>query len=378
MTRSAPTVGKRARILFILSIALVTLIAALLLAAAVRAALTSASLSAFSGNVILIESYRLSGDQTGDLVVAAVTIALDADARVAGNASLVAENARVSGQIDGDLTILAQQVTLDGLRVAGNLHVLADSVSIAGAQIDGESLIDADTLTIDRAVSFASPPALCATVSADDRSDRLVAPCPPSSRDPFGEVIALREWAQRSAPIETIFITILLTAIVAALSALSAALAPMHLGRVTRGMRRHTLQSGLLGIGLYALAIGLTSAQVALLGIIPIVGSLVSVFYLLALLCLLFLIGVGLCALALAIGTRLLGESALPMAAAAIGGVMVAVILSVIALLPFGDSVAALLFALLTAVGTGAAFGTRLGAPARRAQSADSPRPAEA
>ncbi|MBK8023570.1 MAG: polymer-forming cytoskeletal protein [Chloroflexi bacterium] len=341
----------------------------LVLAVAARAAITQQNLT---GGVIVVRSYALNETYAGDLVVASGEVIVGAEAEVAGNASFVGENVRFAGQVEGDLTILAPQVNLAGARVGGRLHILADQV-IVNAQVSGEAFIESDTLTIVDGATFASDPAVCAEDFTDERASGGVADCPPRSVDPFANLRALRSAVNVEGPalilpslLPDVILLLLVLATLTAFAPLAVTLIPARVTRVARAMRRRPVQSLLTGAGVFALIAGLTGVQIALLGTISFAGLVALPVYAVAVLGTALLIAVGLVALALLIGVRLTGADQdggqPPLVAAAVGGLIVAGCLLIVALQPLGQTISIVAFIALAILGAGAALGTRLGA----------------
>lgn len=327
-----------------------------------------------SSGVIIVSSYTLSEAYEGDLVVASSSVTVDSGANIAGSASLVGENVVFAGRVSGDLTILAPQIRLDGVQVGGRLHILADEVQLSGA-IHGETLIDADALTIAADTIFDADPAVCADRFSDQRASSRVVACPPSSIDPFANLRALRSVVQSGVPdaavpalLPDILLIILTLVGLTAFAPLVVTVQTARVARIARAMRRRPLHSALTGAALFALIAGLTGAEIVLLGTISVVGLVALPVYVVALIGTLLLTGIGLIALALIIGirlTRLSGEGddgQPPVVAAAVGGLIVAAGLLLIALQPLGQAASIGAFIALSTVGAGAAVGTRLGA----------------
>lgn len=313
-----------------------------------------------SGGVVVSGEYRLDGAHDGDLAVASSQIEFTSDSSVNGNVSLVGESVRIQGEISGDVTILAQHVALEGGRINGALHILADSVSI-NSDVAGQVLIDADTLAIGDSASFGVNSAVCV-----DTLTSVPANATPAERCPLNELTALRQQIELDTP-STLLVVILSAAGFTAAAALVVSIFPARLARVVRAMRRRPGRSAISGVGIFALAAGLTGTQIVLLGAVSPVGLIALPIYAIFVILFAALVVIGLVSLALLIGARLTGENPdnaqPPLVAAATGGLIVSLALVVIVLQPFGQAVGLILFAALAIVGCGAAFGTRLGAP---------------
>lgn len=327
----------------------------------------------FPGGVIVTGEYSQTDAHEGDLLVASKNITFSGESSVSGNVSLVGETIHLAGRIDGDLTILADHVFLDGGSVGGKLQILADDAFIA-AQIGGDATLKADILTLDAGASFIAPPAVCAPELIDSRDGGQVNACPSTARNPFEELLTLRALVQsgtvdESAGGQAAYVLMALLAVIAfvAAAALVVSLFPERLARVVRTMNRRPARSASVGIGVFMLVCGLTGGEIVLLGSLTPAGLVALPLYLLFVLGILLLSMVGLIALALLIGARIVGgkpgNAQPPLVAAAVGGLVVAVALAVIILQPFGQVVSLILFSGLAVVGTGAALHTRLGAP---------------
>jgi hypothetical protein len=358
-TRIPARVTGRGRIM---ALAFLVVFGAALLALAGRSAVTTLT-DAFPGGVIVTEAYLLVGQHEGDLAIAAGSARTTQAARVVGNTALLAESVSISGTFDGSLTVLSSYIAIDGATVKGQLVLVGDNIVVTDSRIEGEALIDGRNLNLTETAVFATPPTVCSTMLMDTRRDAALEPCPPSGIDPFETVQALRQASLNAMPLVAAGITVLSVGLICALLAVITAFMPARIVAIGGVMRRYSVRALLVGAAVISGFVGLSGAVIVLLGTLPPLGWVLIVIWLLLGLALFILILIGLAALAHALGSVILARFArraeTPITAVVTGGVIVALALVLIAVLPVHDLIVLTLLILLTAPGAGAAFGAR-------------------
>jgi cytoskeletal protein CcmA (bactofilin family) len=327
-------------------------------------------------NVTLEESYVLNGVHQGDLVVAANDVLLSAGAVVDGDIALVAGSVNLGGVVDGDVSIAAENVLIDAAQISGDVAILASTVLING-DIAGDLSVTAENLNLANGLRVTGTLQACADALVDARADAVKPECSGENTvEPLASLIALRAGEaitiQAPSAAFVVFTGLGFSLFMAALASLAVTIFPQHFSRIEEAIR--AMPRRLTGIGgaILLLSLGITIAQIIALAILPPVGILLIPIYLFALLLLLALMTIGWVTLSLVLGVwvtrRLSGTPRYatrrpvpPLVAVIVGSLIVSLSLTLIALLPFGGVIVALLLIGLMSIGVGAALLTRFG-----------------
>ena len=278
-------------------------------------------------------SYTLqSGEQrTGDLVILAGTIVLEPDSAVEGDVTLIGERVTLSASVLGDAIAVADRLTIgDEAHIAGDLVICAKNLEQGdAARIDGE---------VREECSRGGRASVANTINSGWESWRG------SALFRMGAVIT-----------GSLFF--------GALSALLTAILPRPLVRMSESIYRAPVVAGGVGMLTMLAATGLTVVYgISLLLILPLVLIPVVI---LAWLVIGALSVMGWVALAGPFGVALLRRAGLEspprMVAAAVGGVVLSLLLRVWSVFWFTAWIGLLATALLGAVGLGAVLLTRAG-----------------
>jgi cytoskeletal protein CcmA (bactofilin family) len=328
-------------------------------------------------NVILEQDYRLTEAVADDLVVLGDGIALGAGSRVDGDAALIGGTITVDGFVDGELTLIGERLTIGaGARIAGDAALMGDQVTIAGA-VDGLLHVTGASLIIEPGAQIAGG----FTVCVDDggiTDGRVGAPPfrPCMLSEQFAGFAALTELRDRAlrgefAPVNALGMAVGAFGAAAAglvligFSALGVTVFPMQISRIEEAMRTQTRTVFGLGVAAVLLLVGLTALQIVLLGTVAPLGLLLLPVYVIAGLVYLVLLMFGLVTLALVVGDwllrRMTKQPAPPVVAAALGSLMLALILVVVSFLPYGLIIELGVLAAFSAIASGAVLYTRLG-----------------
>ena len=146
---------------------------------------------------------------------------------------------------------------------------------------------------------------------------------------------------------------------------------PRQISHIEEAIRTRPRNLVSAGLATFLLLIGLSAALVLALALLPPLGLVLLPLYALLGLGLLVLTIAGLVTLSLVIGDWLVKRAARapapPLIAAAVGSLAMAIVLTVLALLPFGLIISLLSIAAVSSLGVGAALLTRMGTrPLRR------------
>jgi hypothetical protein len=327
-------------------------------------------------NVIFHSNYRLADEIDGDLVVVGDSLTLESGSRVTGDVSLIGSNITVTGTVEGDLTLLGENLTFDG-QVDGNAALMGTNVTVRGS-VGGDLRVSGDRLTL-AAGTVGGLLINCAAEVFDARAaSGEISPCPATGEfAPFQRLIELRDIARRPP------LTPAIDPGVAALglglaglglvgfSTLVVAVFPLQISRIEDAIRARPRSLSGVGFAVFLLVIGLLAALIVALAALPPVGLLLIPVYLVAGLALGGMFAAGLVTLALVFGEwllrRLSRADAPPLVMAAVGSLALALLLWLLALLPYGGLIGLVGLAGIGSVGLGAALFTRLGTrPLRR------------
>lgn len=332
----------------------------------------------FDGSsVILEQDYRLTGVAADDLVVLGDGITLDAGSRVDGDAALIGGTITVDSFVDGELTLIGETLTIgEGARISGDAALMGDQVTIAGA-VDGLLHVTSDRLIINPSARIEGGFTVCVADAGitDGRIDPPpFRPCVLSEQFAgFGALTDLRDRALRGefAPVNALGVAAGAFGAVAAglvlmgFSALGVTVFPTQISRIEEAMRTQTRTVFGLGLAAALLLVGLTALQIVLLGTVAPLGLLMLPVYVVAGLIYLVLLLFGLVTLALVVGDGLLRRiskhPAPPLVAAALGSLVLALILAGVSLLPYGLLIELGVLAAFSAIASGAVLYTRLG-----------------
>lgn len=308
------------------------------------------------GNVVLDQAYTLTTVHEGDLVALGGSLTLTAASRVTGDAALVGETVSVAGQVDGNLVAAGQTFRLEpGARVAGDLSITVSTI-IIGGQVAGSVDLSGGAVTILDSAVFGAGVSVCGQTIVDQRAAAAALPCLTPSVQPFGQGVPA---------LALIALALVGALTLTGLSALSVTFFPRQISHIEEAVRAKPRSYGGVGLAAYGLAVGLFAAVMFLIAVLPPLGLLlVPVFLILGLLLLLLSVS-GLVTLTVMLGDWLLRRAAQapqpPLIAGVAGSLTLSAGLGVVALLPHGWAIGALLLGVVSSVGLGAALSTRAG-----------------
>lgn len=310
--------------------------------------------------VILTDHYLLpeGARVEGSLVVVAQTITLESGSTVTGDAALLGNAVTVQGMIEGELTALGEDVILaDGVHIEGNVFLCADAIHRQhNAHINGSYQPGCEQIggLLEQVVPVAFDSSRWqwerGEFSLADWRGRLGVP------EQVVPVHALT-FGQRLAGV-------LGTALLAAaLSALFTLVVPLRLRRVSDAALSAPLTTA--GVGLLSLVVaGGVTGLVALSLVLVITFCLVP-FVGLGWVILGVMLLLGWAAISLPFGAWFLARLGVrrvsPVAAAAIGAMLVAGVVGLLALTPWTLLIYALVMLVLISWGLGAVVLTRMG-----------------
>lgn len=286
-----------------------------------------------TGGFSVNENFRLkSGEQrTGDQVITASRITLEPDSSIVGNVTFIGDQVAIDAEIDGDVVIIADQLKLgDSAHITGDLSICATNWDrLAGATIGGD----------------------------------LSEECTEGGRVTLESVVESGVDGWRGSFFFRLGSTIGSSLLFGAIAALGTVIWPQPLIRVSDSIRHKPLITGGVGCLTILVTIGLTVIYIiSLLLILPIVllpgvllgwaaVGIASVF--------------GWIALAEPFGQALLRRTGLieppPMVAAAVGGVILTLMVRMWSIFWFTGWIGAILSIVLGSIGLGAVVLTRLG-----------------
>ncbi len=322
-----------------------------------------------SDHLIITDSYRLTGETDGDLVVIASSIVLEPGSRVSGDASLIGGTISVQGTIDGDLSAIGEKLTLEtGASVDGDAALMIEESSLAGS-IGGDLLVHGDSVALASDVSVGGSFTPCAPTVDNSANITLTACNDEGTIEPFASLIALRNPQVAIAgvinPLMMLAVAAIGSVLLVGTTAVAVVVFPHQISRIEEALRTRPRSLGGVGLATYALAIGITVGVIIALAIVPPLGLLLIPVYLIIGLALFGLMAAGLVTLALIVGEWILRRTSTtptpPLIAALVGSVALSAVISTILLLPFGWLFDALAIGALNSVGLGAALSTRLG-----------------
>ncbi len=357
--------------LFILALATVGVV---VLANAARQAVIQQPL--LQNTTVKIEQlFTLTGPSSGDLVVLAETINLEADSRVQGNVALIGDVVQVQGDIDGDLTIVSDETLIGpGARITGNATLLMTSAHVEG-QVDGTLHVMGEDLTISPDAAVTGTVYSCAENLTDRRSDApLVHSCEESDlwsstgtlaavSDP-GFVLPLLNVTISGAVLAVLF-TAAASLALSGLSILAVVLFPRQISHIEEAVRTGPRSLGGTGLMLMLLAGGVTATVIMIVVVVPPAGLVVVPVYAVAALVFFGMVLAGWVTMTLVTGDLILQRlnrgNLPPLVIAAVGNVSLLLGWNVLALHHLTATFGLVALAMLAAVGLGATYLTRLG-----------------
>jgi cytoskeletal protein CcmA (bactofilin family) len=319
-------------------------------------------------DVVLTQSYELSGPVDDSLVVVADTIRLNADSRVRGDAALIGRSSvQLDGVIDGDVTVMS-----DTLEIGKNSRINGD-VSFMGSHINVEGGITGNLTAVGQAMVVGTESQITGTVtacvSALDETTALrpeqVHPC--SENEALGLFAPLQTLRAglngMGIPAANLLWTLPAALALVALAALVVTALPRRFSRIEEAIRTAPGSFARGGCMLTLLALGLGGGLIALLALVPALGLVLLPIGLLLALVVAVMALVGWTTLALLLGNGLLnrqGSPALPpLVSVILGSFILCLLVYVLALVPFGVLVILIGVAGLAVLGLGAMFTTR-------------------
>lgn len=322
-------------------------------------------------DIQLTENYRLAGAHEGDLVIFARSILLTEGSRVEGKASLVGESVTAQGVVEGDVTLAGDTVLVgENAHVTGDLTAFGSVVTLAG-RVDGDVHLNAQKVHLLASAQVTGTLTACAAQIEDQRSDATaLAPCADAhDYGPFNALIALRSGGGLSAGTGGLFSTELFVLIgaplLAGISALAVALFPRQMSRLEEAVRLRPRSLAGAGAALFGLLMGLLALMIILLALMPGLGLILMSLCVFGAAVFALLMAAAFATVSLAVGDwtlrRLAPAGATPLVTAVVGGLLVALFLGLVSLLPFGFLLAAALGAVISTAGIGAAVVTRFG-----------------
>lgn len=322
-----------------------------------------------SDNLIITNSYRLTGETNGDLVVVASEIVLEPGSHVSGDASLIGGTISVFGTVGGDLSAIGEKLTLDaGASVGGDVALMIEETNLAGS-IGGDLFVHGDSVALAPDVTIGGSFTPCAASIDNSAGIDLTACDDEGTIEPFASLIALRNpqvsVSGAFTPLMALAVAVIGSVLLVGATALGVVVFPHQISRIEEALRTRPRSLGGVGLATYALALGITVAVIIALAIVPPLGLLLIPVYLIIGLALLGLMAAGLVTLALIVGEWILRRMSTtptpPLIAALVGSVALSAVISTILLLPFGWLFDALAIGAINSVGLGAALSTRLG-----------------
>jgi hypothetical protein len=340
-----------------------------------------------SDHIIVTDAYTLGKSVNGSLVVAANSVQLDADSRVAGSASLISRGGvNMNGAVDGNLTIMSDSLTLgESSHIAGNLSFMGSHATIDG-RVDGKITLVGGNIKIAPTARISGGVFACGTSSLDDA--RAAAPAiQPCSADSavktFGPLGALASGTANMDVLQTgvarsggysragLLLATLLSLAFTGVGVLAVTLFPRQFSHIEEAVRATPRSLSGVGCMTVLLAVGIGAGLVLTVAALPALGLLLLPVAAVAGLLLFGMVVAGWITLALILGDWLLRRvtrAALPpLVAVACGSLALCVVWNVLALAPFGLLVGLLAAAILGSVGLGGTLLTRMGTrPLRR------------
>lgn len=320
----------------------------------------------------MASDYHLNATFADDLVVMAGTITLDSESRVQGDASLIGGTITIDGAIEGDLTTLGDQLTLSpGSHISGDVALVGSDI-VLGGQIDGDVRITSDNITLMPDAQIGGIISPCAATIQDNRRNASAFVACESQPFPlFDTLLALRQSvntlnaAQWAAPGSALLMLVLGSLVLAGFSTLAVAMFPRQISRIEEAIRLRPRGLWGAGFAVFLLAFGMSAVLIVVLAILPPVGLLLLPVYVLAGLAGLALLTAGLVTLSLLIGDwlahRVTRVSQPPLVTATLGSLVLSVLLTGLALAPFGFVIGLATLLTVSSVGVGAALFTRMG-----------------
>jgi cytoskeletal protein CcmA (bactofilin family) len=340
-----------------------------------------------SDHIIINDSYSLTGVVNQPLVVAANSIQLSADSRVAGSASLISRSGvNMDGAVEGNLTVMSDSLTLgEDSHVAGDLSFMGSHATIDG-RVDGSITLVGGNIMIAPTAHINGGVFACGVTGMNDaRADApAIQPCSEDSAvktfGPFGALAGgtanmevLQSGVARSGGYSRagLLLATLLSLAFTGMGVLAVTLFPRQFSHIEEAVR--ATPRSLSGVGCMTglLAVGIGAVLVLALAALPPLGLLLLPVAAAAGILLVGMVVAGWITLALIVGDWLLRRvtrAALPpLVAVACGSLALCVVWNVLALVPFGLMVGLLAAAILGSVGLGGTLLTRMGTrPLRR------------
>lgn len=315
-------------------------------------------------------AFTQTTDTDHSLAVFAQRVDIGGD--VEGYGVFGARAVRVSGSIAQDATLLGSEVTFEGDAQRG--AVLAGAVVRISGTLNGETVVLADELII--AANTRAPQGIIACVTQiDNRADVTLLPC----NDNAGQAILNRAGTQLASvwlvstwrgmlvelPATGASVPLVLIVSVMAVAALLVVIFPQTVQTVDSAVRLHPLRMTLTGGLVVLMLIGLGAGVVVLVAYAGALGLLFVPLYALLMLIFLVLLVMGWVTLTLTVGgwvwRRISAKMLPPVAAAVIGGSVLALFAFALSWLPLGALWVPLVFTGLGLAGLGASYTTRLG-----------------
>lgn len=348
---------------------LVVIVIALIAAALFAGQQVSRQTIIDSDSLIVADSYHLTGEAEGDLVVLASEIVLEPGSHVSGNAALIGGTISIHGAIGGDLSAIGEKLTLEaGGLVEGDASLMAEETSLAGS-IGGDLLVHGDSLALAPDTTVGGSFTSCAPIVNNGAGISVTACADDGTIEPFASLIALRSpqitVPAAPHPLMTLVGAAIGSVLLVGTTAMAVVVFPLQISRIEEALRTRPQHLGGVGLATYVLAIGITVGVIIALALVPTLGLLLIPVYLIIGLALLGLMAAGLVTLALIVGEWILRRASRtpmpPLIAALVGSMALSAVISTIVLLPFGWMFDALAIGALNSVGLGAALSTRLG-----------------
>ena len=318
-----------------------------------------------------VSDYSLDGELDDSLVVLAQTTNLGSESHVTGDAAILGGTVMVNGHIDGDLILIGETLELgESGSVGGDLYVFGGTAQVNG-QVAGNVEADGETLMVGERANFGGVVISCSNDLTDGRADASpVLPCQNEpfgvSPDPFTDPFSVPEGAGGGTVLALSILSSLATSLLlCGLAALAVTLFPRQISHIEEALRIRTRNQVLTGIMVFLAMIAVGAATVVLLASVPVLGLLLLPIFLV--LCLLFfgMVLAGMSTVSIVFGGWLLKRVSRaewpPLVQAAVGSVMLSLLLHLPAFLPFGEFLTLLAVAALSIIAVGASLTTRMG-----------------
>lgn len=321
------------------------------------------------------QSYTLTGPASGDLVVLAETITLQPESRVEGNVALVGDVVQVQGVVEGDLTVFADEMIIGpAAHITGNATLLMTSAHVEGA-VDGTLHVMGEQLTISPEASVTGSLFSC----AENLTDRRAEAPPVRSCDESDLWSSTRTLAAVSDPgfvlpllnvtISGAVLAVLFSAVgslgLSGLSILAVVLFPRQISHIEEAIRTGPRSLGGTGLMLMLLAAGVTATIIMLVVVVPPLGLVLVPVYAVGALVFFGMVLAGWVTMTLVTGDFILrhfnSSNLPPLVIAAVGNVSLLLAWNVLALNHLTAIFGLVALAMLSAVGLGATYLTRLG-----------------